>query len=208
MENNQNEQEQIFIKLRRNESPQRTIHIEWEDLSDVFSELLSELLCREITAEAEREEYYYWNVNLSGTPISRQELEILFKLVSADEFDREQNDFGEYPIMELCEELCNKLMRRLLPCKIISVRADDEGVWFIGEEIADRSELKPLMQEQIAECLRMQRPLYHFVPGNPDGSGWITLSTEDPDDWDYGKVDGYGTEYIAYDREPDTNWPF
>ena len=72
MENNRKEQEQIFIKLSRSGSPQLATHIEWEDLSDVFSELLSELLCREITAEAEREEYYYWNVNLSGSPISHR----------------------------------------------------------------------------------------------------------------------------------------
>ena len=212
MENNNNAQEQVFISLRRDNAPQRAIHIGWDDLFDTFSELLTKILGRKIIAEVARDGYYHWLIGFLDTPLTRDELITLIELANDGGIDIEQNDIGEAPITEsceeICEDLCNKLMNRLLPYKIISIRADDDGVWFIGEEIADRSELKPLTQEQIAECLRLQRPLYHFVPGDPDGSGWITLSTEDPYDWDYGKVDGYGTEYIAYDREPDTMWPF
>jgi|GEM_PF-5435229 len=208
MENNNNAQEQVFISLRRDSVLQQAIHLGWDDLSDTFSELLSGLLCREITAEAEREEYYYWRIVLRDTPLDDSEMDMLLELADAVDLAGNQYDFCEEPVTELFEDLCNNLINRILPYNIVSVNVNADGVWFIGEEIADRSELKPLTQEQIAEYLRLQRPVYHFIPGDPDGCGWVLLSPKNPDDWDYGKVDGYGTEYIAYDREPDTNWPF
>jgi hypothetical protein len=122
----------LVAELRSHDKTQQAIHIEWEALSDTFTALLSSVLNRKIKAQSIRDEYYYWNISVCDTPINRDELDILFALAEADELDREQNDFGEYPIMELCQGLCNKLMDDLLPYRIDHTRADDEGVWFIG----------------------------------------------------------------------------
>jgi hypothetical protein len=125
-------QEQVFGNLKIDDAPQQALHFEWEDLSVIFSALLSGLLDREIEAQAEREKYYYWLIRLYHTPLTQAELEKLFHLAGTDELDREQNDLGEYPITELCQSLCGKLMNKLLPYPADAVRADDEGVWFIG----------------------------------------------------------------------------
>ena len=123
---------QTYAKLKISSIPQQTVHFEWEELSDIFSELLSGLLGREIKAQSDREEYYYWLIRLFDTPITKDELGILFELADADDWDREQNDYGEYPIKELCQSLCSKLMGKLLPFVPRSTMADDEGVWFIS----------------------------------------------------------------------------
>ena len=170
--------------------------------------MLSVLLGREIVAEAEREDFYYWFISLSQTPLSESELETLLVLADAIELAKNNEDFCKYPVTELFEELCNSLMCRLLPFAIVSVRADDDGVWFIGKAHQEsHHKLNPLTTEQLMEHKRLERPIYHYVPGDSSGSGWITLSNDNPDDWGYGSDADYGTAYVAYDREPDTMWP-
>lgn len=129
---NKTAQELVFPSLKVSDTPHPALHIEWRDLSDIFSELLSGLLNRKIIAESAREEYYYWLVHLFDTPLTQQELLSIFETADADELDHEQNDFGEYPITELCENLCIKLINKLLPYEINFSSADNEGVWLIG----------------------------------------------------------------------------
>lgn len=126
-----NDFEQVFYKLKVTDTPRQAIHIEWDDLSDTLSELLTGLLHRRIKAEALREEYYYWDTHLA-TPITDKELELLFMAGGANEFDRDENDYGMYPTVELSQGLCSKLINKLLPFKSDCNRADDEGVWFMN----------------------------------------------------------------------------
>ena len=134
MENN-NTFMQALAKLQINDTPRQAIHIDWDDLSGIYSELLSAILGREIIAESDREEYYYWLIRLLDNPLEQGELETIFVSADAGELDREQNDFGDYPILELCQGLCDKLMDKLLPYRIDHVKADYEGVWFIGTDV-------------------------------------------------------------------------
>ena len=109
------------------------IHIDWENLNDTFSQLLSDLLGRDIVAESDREEYYYWRILFfNSNMVSKEELETLFEAADADDFDRDQNDIGEYPVSELCQSLCDRFMNKLLPFNISHTKADEDGVWFIG----------------------------------------------------------------------------
>jgi hypothetical protein len=114
-------------------APRQTIHISWDGLGNLFNNVLTSLLNRDIRVDVQREEYYYWKAVLHD-PLTLEELEKLFELFQASDHDMDANDFGEYPIMELSEGLCKKLMAKLIPFKLDSTRADDDGVWFIGNE--------------------------------------------------------------------------
>jgi hypothetical protein len=121
----------IYKNLMISDLPKQAIHIAWGDLDNIFTELLTMLLGRTIKINAKREEFYYWCTELSE-PISKEELETLFSIVEADELEQEQNEFDEYPLLELSEGLCKKLINKLLVFNLEHTRADDEGVWFIG----------------------------------------------------------------------------
>jgi hypothetical protein len=143
-------QESIFASLKIENTSQQSLFIEWGELSDIFSVLLSGLLNRKIETRAEREEYY-WLIDLYDTPLTWEELGILFTAANADEWDRDQNDFGDYPITELCQGLCNKLMKKLLPYGIDATTADDGGVRFIGSAETSIVKTLPDGTELIAE---------------------------------------------------------
>ena len=153
------EQEQMLETLKIYDTPQQVIHIEWENLSDIFSELLSGFLHRKITAKSYREEYYYWLIRLFAAPLTQAELETLFDLSGADQLDRDENDYGEYPVVELCQSLCAKLMGKLLPFEPRCTIADDEGVWFISS---------------VTDPMFIEKAL-------PDGTSLVAETWEDPE---------------------------
>ena len=113
---------------------QSALHIEWDDLGFHLSELLSAAFGRDVSVEAIREEYYYWKASID-VPLTPGEQVTLFALAQVSDDDREQNQFDEFPIMEITERICNKLMGKLLSFELELTRADDEGVWFIGSAI-------------------------------------------------------------------------
>jgi len=109
-----------------------SVHLEKHRLQDTACKYLSDLTGREITAYYDRRDYYYWGFNIADTPLNKEEIEKLFLTVGADDFDRESNDFGEYPIMEINQGLAEKMLAGELPFIMSSSHADDEGVWFFG----------------------------------------------------------------------------
>ena len=127
----QQEIETIFKKFQWNTEPYPAVHAEWIELDHLMSQLLSELLEREIKAETVREDYYCWSVSITETPLSMEEVEMLFTIANADDYERDANDFGVYPITELTQGLCSKLVSRTLPFYADTSFADDEGVWFV-----------------------------------------------------------------------------
>lgn len=154
--------EQLYENCRIKDVPQQALHINWGGLATTFNKLLSGLLNREIDAEPDREEYYYWRISLHNSPLAQVELETLLGLSGADELDREQNDYGEYPVMELCQSLCVKLVSKILPFVPMLTLADDGGVWFISS-CADNDGRSRIIQ-----------PL-------PDGSALIAERWDEPD---------------------------
>lgn len=130
-----------LFESQRWESPSRpALHIEWGELDEHASNLLSTLLKRKICAAIRRDDYYYWNLDISDTPVSEEEMELLFLIADADDEDRESSTFDEYPITELCQDLSRKLISKTLPFFAWTSFADDEGIWFVGSEVSESDE--------------------------------------------------------------------
>jgi hypothetical protein len=114
--------------------------MEWEDLDNHASKLLSSLMERKIIACIRRSDYYFWSLNIADTPISEEELELLFSIADADDLDRESYGYEDFPIMELCQGLSRKLITKTLPFVASTSFADDEGIWFVGSEISENAD--------------------------------------------------------------------
>jgi len=113
-------------------SQRPSLHLEWNNLRELAENRLKELLGRDIIARNDRWENYHWGFNISDTPLTKDDMEKLFDVLGADDFDRDSNDFGEYPIMEINQGLAEKLLAGDLPFKMHSSLADEEGAWFFG----------------------------------------------------------------------------
>ncbi len=171
--NNKLSPERVFAHYKITTPPQHALHMDWILLSETISALLTGLLERNVEASSEREEYYYWGIHLHKTPLTRDEIEIIFRLSEADELDREQNDYGEYPIIELCQSLCEKLMGKLLLFAPSVTLADDAGVWFISSD-SDKGD-----KQSITKALPNGRTLVAETWDEPDYPG-IRISLRIP----------------------------
>ena len=74
----------------------------------------------------------------------------LMDVLHADDYDRDANDFGEYPIQELSQSLGRRLVAATLPFTVDASHAADDGVWFTGHESAKLVRL--LVQYPEADC--------------------------------------------------------
>lgn len=131
---------ELFESRRWESSFRPALHMEWDELGEHASELLSALLGRPIYVEVIRGDYYYWHLDITNTPVSEEEMELLFLAADADDRDQEIDDFDKYPITELSQELSRKLISRTLPFLAWTSFADDEGIWFVGSEISAENE--------------------------------------------------------------------
>lgn len=107
----------------------------WAQLSDMCSTLLTTFFARPTLAQAVGETNCdSWNLKLLETPLSRENLETIFTALQADDYERDVNDFGEYPVWELSQSLGQKLMSPMLPFTVEASHATDDGVWFTGSK--------------------------------------------------------------------------
>lgn len=113
-------------------SPRLSVHVAWDKLQAIACKQLTALFGREMAAVNDRWEEYHWGFNIADTPLSCEEFEKLFLTVGADDFDRECNDFGEYPIREINQGLAEKMIASELSLTVVSSLADWGGVWFFG----------------------------------------------------------------------------
>lgn len=167
----------VIASIRDNISieTQKAVHIEWLDLNHYIARLLTDILGKNIYADTLREEYYYWKISFPE-PITPEELETLLVLTQASDYDRDANKNEDgFPIGELDESLCNKLMNKLLPFELSSSRADDNGVWFIGKDpntVVDT--------DQIGKSLPNGLSLFAKVDHEPEYPG-IKIFLKKPD---------------------------
>jgi hypothetical protein len=169
MDKNENK----FHEHRIQDSPSCAIHIGWDNLADVLSKLLSDLFGREIAVDSIQEEYYCWKINFADTPLDPKELESLFELAEASDWDREENEYRDgFPISELCQGFCNKIMDKLLPFSLMLSRADEDGVWFIGDSIPSQESVSPKINNTQERCLEKLLP---------DGTKLIVETWDEPD---------------------------
>lgn len=107
----------------------------WAQLSELCSDLLTAFFGRTTPIQAAGETNGdSWNLKFLETPLSREELESIFTELQADDFERDVNDFGEYPVWELSQSLGQKLVSPMLPFVVEASHAADDGVWFTGSK--------------------------------------------------------------------------
>jgi rubredoxin len=123
----------VFDQYRITQEPQRSLYLSWEELSGLSSSLISGILGREVTAEAMREEYYDMYLFLEE-PITSAEMDTLYEVVQATDDDRAESIYeaGE-PVQKIEQCVSRMLIGKLLQFDLTLTRADDGGVWFIGE---------------------------------------------------------------------------
>jgi len=139
-----------FKDLQLPDIPRQTVHIPWADIQSIAGELLKRLLKRTLLLDVERSDHYDWGISLiNGTWLTTKELEQLFKVVDADDWDRESNDFGEDPIQSLSQSLSRKLFTLVLSFNAESSFADDGGVWFMGKHVAPQATVKPVFPDEM-----------------------------------------------------------
>lgn len=118
--------------------PYQAYFFSWTELNELCSSLLSESLQRSVVAYAAGEERYdTWQIKLTNAPLAEDELAALMDFLGADDFDREANDFGGFPIWELSCTLSQKLVAARLPIPITGSHAADNGVWFTSQPVGE-----------------------------------------------------------------------
>ena len=141
-----------FLEHAANIMPNQAHFCSWEGLSNLCSALLTGYFKRPVFAEATGDKHSdEWSLNLGDTPLSLEELTALMDELHADDFDREANDFGKYPIQELSQSLGRRLVAATLPFTVEASHAADDGVWFTGHAPANVARL--LIQYPEADCL-------------------------------------------------------
>lgn len=107
----------------------------WAQLSEMCSTLLTNFFDRSTPAKAVGEtDRDSWSLKLLETPLSQGDLEAIFSALHADDYERDANDFGEYPVWKLSQSLGQKLMSTMLPFVVEASHAADDGVWFTGSK--------------------------------------------------------------------------
>lgn len=141
-----------ILKHAANITPCQAHFCTWEGLSNLCSALLTGYFKRPVFVEAVGEEHSDgWSLKLGDTPLSKEELTALMDVLHADDYDRDANDFGEYPIWELSQTLGLRLVAATLPFTVEASHAADDGVWFTGRASANVARL--LIQYPEADCL-------------------------------------------------------
>ncbi len=122
-----------FEQHKITQEPKHSLYLGWDELSDLSSSLISDLLGRKAKVEAMREEFYDMYLFLKE-PIAFSEMEALYEVVQASDDDREEfmHEEGE-PIQKIEQGVSQKLIGKLLPFNLVLTHADEEGVWFIGD---------------------------------------------------------------------------
>ena len=133
-----NKYQDLFQSLSYQNQFRPSIYLEHTSIDDYATELLSGILGRTICAEGKREEFYYWSIKFYNDPITEDELEKLYDIIEASEYDREiQSQTNEYNenITELCQRISNKLFSKIMPFNVSVSHSDDDGIWLFGDEI-------------------------------------------------------------------------
>lgn len=141
-----------FLEHAANITPNQAHFCSWEGLSNLCSALLTGYFKRPVFVGAAGEEHSDgWTLKLGDAPLSKEELTSLMDVLHADDYDRDANDFGEYPIQELSQSLGCRLVAATLPFTVEASHAADDGVWFTGHAPANVARL--LIQYPEADCL-------------------------------------------------------
>lgn len=126
------------LKCTANVTPCQAVFYAWEELSNLYTAILSSCFERTITVGVTGDERGDgWFLQLGDTPLSKEELNTLLDTLKADGYDRDANDFGEYPIQELSQSIGQMIAALTFPFPVDASHAADDGVWFTGRMPAE-----------------------------------------------------------------------
>ncbi len=105
----------------------------WTQLSELCSTLFTSFFGRPTPVQAVGEfNRDSWCLEFLESPLSYEDLTAIFTALKADDYDQEANDVGAYPVWELSQSLCQKLVSLTLPFPVAASHTSDDGVWFTG----------------------------------------------------------------------------
>ena len=117
---------------------QQAVFLTWEQIQEICSEYVSRVVGRKIKIWASSDEPHLreWGLYLgTESALSKSEREKLFDAVKADDYDRDVNDFDEYPIRELSSGLGLKIIDQSLRISTEKSYPDDDGVWLFQNHV-------------------------------------------------------------------------
>lgn len=130
-------------------TPCQAIFYTWEELSNLYTALLSGYFERKISANVATDSLDdSWYIQLWDKPLFLNELHALLDTVNADDYDREANEFEECPIERLSQSVGNKIIALQSPFPIDASHAADDGVYFTGNAYV--SDLQKALTEMMA----------------------------------------------------------
>lgn len=113
-------------------------HMDWEDVADSLSDILTGILGREVAAAISFYNNGHWAANLSETPLSAEEADELLRAANALGADgQDQFICKDEPLEELHATFAQFLLAQALPFSGETVAVDDAGIWFLGSERAN-----------------------------------------------------------------------
>lgn len=108
------------------------LRLEWDALAQLGAKRLSAILGRTIETTSDRFDFYNWGFGVDDSPLTEEDMTLLFDTVGADDIERGCNDFGEFPVSEINQGLAEKIVKPYFPFLLRESLADEDGVWFFG----------------------------------------------------------------------------
>jgi hypothetical protein len=118
-------------------SPGFSLHICWEEMSQIASDELSLTAERMVKAKAEYDDYG-WGIRIDGATFTAEETDAIFRMYDADKDDRMSEDFGEDAKVLIKQELAVKIISAVVPFPVVATFMDSGGVWFLGASGAEQ----------------------------------------------------------------------
>jgi len=145
-----NKYQELFQSLSYQNQFRPSINLGYTSIDEYASELLSGIFERDIGAESVRSDFYDWSIKIKNGSITETELELLYEIINANEYDRKSQSFyddeNDGCITELCQIVSHKLFSKILPFEVeISFADDEDNIWFLGGMI-DKNVLNPIQR--------------------------------------------------------------
>ena len=117
---------------------QQAVFLTWEQIQEICSGYVSQVIGREMKIWTNSDEPHLreWGLYLeTKSALSKSEGEKLLDAAKADDYDRDVNNFGEYPIRELSSGLGLKMIDQSLGLSTEKSYPDDDGVWLFQNHV-------------------------------------------------------------------------
>lgn len=110
-------------------------HLDWEDVTDSLSDILTGILGREVTVSISFYDNGHWAANLSETPLSKEEAGELCRAAHAlGSYSVDQFLDDSEPVEALHATVAEFFIEQAMPFSGEFVTTDDKGIWFLSSK--------------------------------------------------------------------------